>query len=835
MTTIASLLLTAAPGALATPGAPAGESLAAGAGGRTRLAVAGGTFLDLVAPASDGTPAAAAGGRQALAVPGSDLPVALGEGAPLAAGPTGEAALAWLADATGLDVPPASSVPETVVAAAATPRHAVPLPAGAVLGRAAAVRRAIAPEPPASTSEAVVADVALLRSNRASTLDETATAESAGGERPAAAPSEPLATTPVAPAILATPTMTPPFLAAPVRRDAAANNEAAVPPTVGSVAAPGQTAVTHDSAPTLPLAPRDTIPAKGFPASARPADITLAPAAPTPAASAATASPVATSVGDVPPARADAPTAATPLPDIAGKRAAVPTLTPGPAIASSPARAAASASSTPAATMPATVIATEGTEAATPSGNPTATVAAATDALSVPPRTTARRAAAPAGPSRVDSAARPALLPATGAGQIAAAVAAPAKPPLATVPPPIPSGTEQVRVQVAPRRGAVDETAPAPAAIPADAAPPRQGARAPLPTLDADAARPVVASATPPRSPAAVAPVAAASTPTPVASVASVAPVIAAAAPARVDAPLTLAPPASPATAPVATLPTADGSAAAIAATALPADPAATGPVDSAAAVALDPAPHAASTAVAATPVALPAAAAPAIATAARTFADAIHRAVTADERAAPAEPLPTAQLAQPATGAITAAAVAAPQPATQQPLDMTHGRWPEAMIHRIEMLRDMANANDVRIRLVPDALGAIDVSLRRDGDTVQVQLVAEQPQTRALLAEAQPRLQEMAEQRGIKLQHGGSATAGNGSGGNGSASTPQQGQASSGGSQAAQTAAGQSQGSNAGQQPDRQQPQAQQQRAPRTPASVRRVADAAPTDDRIA
>ncbi|MBW6533325.1 flagellar hook-length control protein FliK, partial [Sphingomonas sp. RRHST34] len=265
---------------------------------------------------------------------------------------------------------------------------------------------------------------------------------------------------------------------------------------------------------------------------------------------------------------------------------------------------------------------------------------------------------------------------------------------------------------------------------------------------------------------------------------------------------------------------------------AAPADPAATVAPESTATPTLEPAPRAAPAAVAPAPATAPtlAPAAPAIASAARTFADAIHRAVTADERAAPAEPLPTAQLAQPATGAITAAAVAAPQPATQQPLDMTHGRWPEAMIHRIEQLRDMANANDVRIRLVPDALGAIDVSLRRDGETVQVQLVAEQPQTRALLAEAQPRLQEMAEQRGIKLQHGGGATTGNGT-----SSTPQQGQASSGGSQASQTPASQSQGSNAGQQPDRQQPQAQQQRAPRAPASARRVADAATTDDRIA
>mgnify|MGYP005991787017 CR=1 FL=1 len=111
-----------------------------------------------------------------------------------------------------------------------------------------------------------------------------------------------------------------------------------------------------------------------------------------------------------------------------------------------------------------------------------------------------------------------------------------------------------------------------------------------------------------------------------------------------------------------------------------------------------------------------------------------------------------------PAFTAPVAAAGAAAQTG-QQTLDMNQPRWPEAMIQRIEMLRDMADANDMSIRLVPDALGAIDISLRRDGDTVQVQLTAEQPRTRALLAEAQPQLTDMAEARGLKLQQTPAAT----------------------------------------------------------------------------
>lgn len=92
---------------------------------------------------------------------------------------------------------------------------------------------------------------------------------------------------------------------------------------------------------------------------------------------------------------------------------------------------------------------------------------------------------------------------------------------------------------------------------------------------------------------------------------------------------------------------------------------------------------------------------------------------------------------------------------AQQAPLDMRQDRWPHAMIERIEMLRDTADAVDTRIRLVPDALGAIDVSVKKDGDTVHVHFNAEQAATRTLLADAQPRLAELAEARGLKLAQG--------------------------------------------------------------------------------
>ena len=96
--------------------------------------------------------------------------------------------------------------------------------------------------------------------------------------------------------------------------------------------------------------------------------------------------------------------------------------------------------------------------------------------------------------------------------------------------------------------------------------------------------------------------------------------------------------------------------------------------------------------------------------------------------------------------------AIAASGDAAQSTLDMTDGRWPHTMIDRIERLRDAADATDTRIRLVPDALGAIDVSVKRDGDTLHVHFAAEQAATRALIQDAQPRLAAVAQERGLSL-----------------------------------------------------------------------------------
>lgn len=117
--------------------------------------------------------------------------------------------------------------------------------------------------------------------------------------------------------------------------------------------------------------------------------------------------------------------------------------------------------------------------------------------------------------------------------------------------------------------------------------------------------------------------------------------------------------------------------------------------------------------------------------------------------------------------------------PAVSAPIDVRHERWPTAMIERIEIIREAvaeaADAADTRIRLVPDALGSIDVDVRRDGDTLHVRFTAEQPQTRALLHDAQPRLAEAAEQRGLRL---GQTSVGGDAAGLGQQSPGQQSQA---------------------------------------------------------
>lgn len=122
-----------------------------------------------------------------------------------------------------------------------------------------------------------------------------------------------------------------------------------------------------------------------------------------------------------------------------------------------------------------------------------------------------------------------------------------------------------------------------------------------------------------------------------------------------------------------------------------------------------------------------------------------------APRRAAPRDPLSAA--AQVTLGeAARPALVAASAESQQAPLDLRRHEWMGAMLDRIEAMRDAAGTRETSIRLAPDALGSLDVSIRQEGDRVHVHFTAETAAARAALTDAQPRLAELAEARGLRL-----------------------------------------------------------------------------------
>lgn len=106
------------------------------------------------------------------------------------------------------------------------------------------------------------------------------------------------------------------------------------------------------------------------------------------------------------------------------------------------------------------------------------------------------------------------------------------------------------------------------------------------------------------------------------------------------------------------------------------------------------------------------------------------------------------------ALGTVTGATlqVAAAGGAQDGTLDMRDDSWMTAMIDQIEEMRDAGGTRETNIRLSPDSLGELDISIRHDGDKIHVRFNAETPAARALLSEAQPKLAELAEARGIRL-----------------------------------------------------------------------------------
>lgn len=93
---------------------------------------------------------------------------------------------------------------------------------------------------------------------------------------------------------------------------------------------------------------------------------------------------------------------------------------------------------------------------------------------------------------------------------------------------------------------------------------------------------------------------------------------------------------------------------------------------------------------------------------------------------------------------------------AAREPVDLGSERGLRQTIDRIATLRDDLHAEsdsrETRIRLAPERLGGVDISVRREGDAIRVHFTAEREATQALLIDAQPRLTELAAQRGLRL-----------------------------------------------------------------------------------
>lgn len=107
-----------------------------------------------------------------------------------------------------------------------------------------------------------------------------------------------------------------------------------------------------------------------------------------------------------------------------------------------------------------------------------------------------------------------------------------------------------------------------------------------------------------------------------------------------------------------------------------------------------------------------------------------------------------------------------------QSTLDMRRQEWMGQMVDQLEAMRDASPARETRLSLSPEALGKVDVSIRQDGDRIHVHFATETQAARQLLTEAQPRLSELAEARGVKL---GQTSVDGGGAGQGSARDTQQ------------------------------------------------------------
>lgn len=84
--------------------------------------------------------------------------------------------------------------------------------------------------------------------------------------------------------------------------------------------------------------------------------------------------------------------------------------------------------------------------------------------------------------------------------------------------------------------------------------------------------------------------------------------------------------------------------------------------------------------------------------------------------------------------------------------IDTSRAEWMQAMIERIAEMPQADGRREAQIRLLPDALGAIEVKIVERQERLHVTLNADSAQARQLLTDAAPRLHELAEARGLRL-----------------------------------------------------------------------------------
>lgn len=124
------------------------------------------------------------------------------------------------------------------------------------------------------------------------------------------------------------------------------------------------------------------------------------------------------------------------------------------------------------------------------------------------------------------------------------------------------------------------------------------------------------------------------------------------------------------------------------------------------------------------------------------------------DEAAPSPAPLPDAGSQPPAPAAAQPAASLHTSfaPSHRPVIDTGRAEWLQNMIERIAEMPQADGKREAQLRLLPDALGPVEVKIEQREQRLHVTMNAQTPEARQLLSDAAPKLQELAEARGIRF-----------------------------------------------------------------------------------